>query len=263
VLFVCWLVAIAGLTVLAPWLVPYHPNAQVISERLLAPSSTHWLGTDALGRDLWSRILFGGRSSVSVGLISAFFSLALGTFTGAVAGYYRGWVDRIVLAMIDYLSLFPSLLLAILFSLLFGRGLLGVIFSIGLVAWVQQARLVRTLVIQAQTEAYVEAARSLGLAPSHILFQHVLRNLWGPILVSVSAQVPTNIMSESFLSFLGLGLQPPLASWGTLAAEGARALRSHLGLLVFPSLALFLTLLACQYLGDWLRDQLAVHSRQS
>ncbi|NDD93106.1 ABC transporter permease [bacterium] len=245
----------------APWISPYHPDAQSIDDRLLGPSSAHWLGTDSLGRDLATRLLFGARLSLSIGIATAIFSLVLGTITGALAGFFRGWTDRVITGFIDFFSIFPSLLLAILFSLIFGRGVFGIFLSIGIVAWVQHARLVRAQVLQASEQPYVESARALGISDQRILWRHVLPNLWGPILVSVSAQIPSNIMAESFLSFLGLGLQPPHASWGTLASEGTRALRSHPHLLIFPSVALFLVLLASQYLGDWLRDRVSASFR--
>ncbi|MBU6375492.1 MAG: ABC transporter permease [Bdellovibrionales bacterium] len=246
---------------LAPWISPYHPDAQSIDDRLLGPSSAHWLGTDSLGRDLATRLLFGARLSLSIGIATAIFSLVLGTITGALAGFFRGWMDRVITGFIDFFSIFPSLLLAILFSLIFGRGVFGIFLSIGIVAWVQHARLVRAQVLQASELPYVESARALGISDQRILWRHVLPNLWGPILVSVSAQIPSNIMAESFLSFLGLGLQPPHASWGTLASEGTRALRSHPHLLIFPSVALFSVLLASQYLGDWLRDRVSASFR--
>jgi oligopeptide transport system permease protein len=249
------------LALFAPWISPHDPNFQSIEDRLLGPTATYWLGTDSLGRDLFTRLLYGARLSLSIGIATALFSLVLGTLTGALAGFYRGWTDRILTGFVDFFSIFPSLLLAILFSLLFGRGVFGIFLSIGIVAWVQHARLVRAQVLQAAEQPYIEAARSLGVPDFQILWKHVLPNLWGPILVSVSAQIPSNIMSESFLSFLGLGLQPPHASWGTLASEGTRALRSHPHLLAFPSIALFLVLLASQYLGDWLRDRVSGQGR--
>ncbi len=255
------LLGLVALAFLAPWIAPHDPNAQNISDRLSGPAAKYWLGTDSLGRDLFTRLLFGARLSLSIGIATALFSLVIGTITGALAGYYRGWTDRILTGFIDFFSIFPSLLLAILFSLLFGRGVAGIFLSIGIVAWVQHARLVRAQVMQASEQPYIEAARALGVSNFRILRQHVLPNLWGPILVSVSAQIPSNIMAESFLSFLGLGLQPPHASWGTLASEGSRALRSHPHLLAFPSVALFVVLLASQYLGDWLRDRVSGQGR--
>ena len=161
-----------------------------------------------------------------------------------------------IIIIIDFFSIFPSVLLAILLSIIFGRGFFGIFLSISIVAWVQHARLVRTQVIYESGQPYVESARAMGVSSFRILFRHILPNLWGPILVSVTAQIPSNIMAESFLSFLGLGLQPPLASWGTLAAEGAGALRSYPRLILVPSIGLFITLFASQYLGDWMQEQL-------
>lgn len=240
----------AVLAVAGPWLVPHAPDAQDITSRLQVPSASHWFGTDTLGRDLFSRILQGSRLTLAIGAASTLLALVIGTLSGAIAGYRGGMTDRVLVAVFDFFSIFPSLLLAILLSLILGRGVAGILLSIGVVAWVQHARLVRALVIQSKALPYVEAARSLGAGTPRILFGHILRNLWGPILVSATAQVPGNIMAESFLSFLGLGVQPPFASWGTLSAEGTRALRTHPHLVFFPAGALFLTLLAVQYLGD-------------
>jgi len=263
VFFCAFLGAVSLLAIFGDWIVPFAPDAQDIARKLELPSSEHWFGTDALGRDLLSRVIQGSRLSLLIGLASTVFAMVVGTATGAIAGFYGRWVDRVLTSVTDFFAIFPSLLLAILLSILLGRGTTGILLSIGIVAWVQHARLVRAQVIQARTFTYVESARSLGVKPMAILFRHILPNLWGPIIISASAQVPGNIMSESFLSFLGLGLQPPFASWGTLASEGTRVLRSHPHLLFLPATVLFLTLLATQYLGDWLRDHWTDASRKN
>lgn len=264
VVFFCgFLIVITLMAVFGDWLVPYAPDAQDIARKLETPTSDHWFGTDALGRDLLARVIQGSKLSLLIGLASTVFAMLLGTATGAVAGFFGGWVDRLLTSTADFFAIFPSLLLSILLSLLLGRGATGILLSIGIVAWVQHARLVRAQVLQAGRFTYVESARSLGVKPMAILFRHILPNLWGPIVISATAQVPGNIMSESFLSFLGLGLQPPFASWGTLASEGTRVLRSHPHLLFLPATVLFLTLLATQYLGDWLRDYLTDASRRN
>lgn len=263
VFFISFLIAISVIALMGDWIVPYAPDAQDITRKLELPSTDHWFGTDALGRDLLARVIQGSRLSLTIGLASTVFAMLIGTVTGALAGFYGSWTDRLLTSVTDFFAIFPSLLLAILLSLLLGRGAAGILLSIGIVAWVQHARLVRAQVIQARNFAYVESARSLGVAPMAILFKHILPNLWGPIIISATAQVPANIMAESFLSFLGLGLQPPFASWGTLASEGTRVLRSHPHLLFLPATVLFLTLLATQYLGDWLRDHLTEASRRN
>jgi oligopeptide transport system permease protein len=251
-----FLVGIALLAVLAPWITRFSYEEQLIADRLQNPNWIHWMGTDSLGRDLFSRILYGARISLSVGASSACFALLIGTLAGGFAGYRGGWVDRAIMWSADVIYVLPGILVAILLTLLFGRGFLGILVAIGLTSWVTQARLVRAQVLLARELPYVEAARAIGASESTILFRHVLPNLWGPILVSISIQIPGAIMAESFLSFIGLGLQPPVSSWGTLANEGFRAIRSFPHLIVFPGAALFLTLLAFNYLGDGLRDLL-------
>ncbi|MGZ3696635.1 MAG: ABC transporter permease, partial [Bdellovibrionota bacterium] len=181
---------------------------------------------------------------------------ALALFLGGLAGYYGGWVDAVVMRVVDLFYIFPSLLLAILLMLLLGRGVTGIFLAIGITAWVTQARLVRAQILQAREFAYVESARALGVKNTRIILRHILPNLWGPIIVSLTMQIPTNIMAESFLSFIGLGLQPPFSSWGTLANEGFRAMKSFPHLIIYPGGVLFITMLAFNYLGDGLRDAL-------
>jgi oligopeptide transport system permease protein len=242
------------LAVGAPLFTRYAYDAVSAGPNLIPPSSDYWMGTDVLGRDLFSRILFGARLSLAVGFCTALFSLVLGTVTGAIAGYFGGRLDRIIMAIADVFYIFPMLLLAILLTLLLGRGFFGIFLAIGMTTWVTQARLVRALVLQARELPYVEAGRAMGLRHSEIIFKHILPNLWGPMIVSLTFQIPNNILTESFLSFVGLGLQPPYSSWGTLANEGFRGIQSYPHLMLFPGAALFLTMLAFHFLGDALRD---------
>jgi oligopeptide transport system permease protein len=249
------LLAIVSLMALAaPWVTKYSYEEQNISQKLEGPSAAHWMGTDNLGRDLYSRVIYGARISLAVGVFTALFALVVGTLSGAIAGYWGGWLDEFVMRVADLFYLFPSLLAAILLMLLLGRGFVGIFVALGMTAWVTQARLVRGQVLQAREMAYVEAARAMGLRSHAIIRRHILPNLWGPIIVSLTVQIPQAIMAESFLSFIGLGLQPPLSSWGTLAAEGFRAIHSFPHLLIFPGLVLFVTMLAFNYLGDALSD---------
>jgi oligopeptide transport system permease protein len=247
-----FLTTIGLMAVFAPLVTHYTYDEQNISERLQGPSIQHPMGTDTLGRDLYSRIIYGARLSLAVGILSALFALILGTLTGALAGYFGGWVDHLLMRLVDLFYIFPSLLLAILLMVLLGRGLTGILLALGLTAWVTQARLVRGQFLQAKELLYVESARALGVSHLRIMLRHILPNLWAPIIVSLTFQIPTNIMSESFLSFIGLGLQPPNSSWGTLASEGFRAMRSFPHLIIFPGAVLFITMLAFNYLGDGL-----------
>lgn len=257
-----FLVMVGALAIFAPQVTRYSYEEQEISHRLELPSQDYWMGTDTLGRDLYSRVVYGARMSLAIGLFTALFALVLGTATGAHAGYWGGWADHLLMRLVDVFYIFPSLLLAILLTLLLGRGFAGIILAIGLSSWVTQARLVRGQVLQARELPYVESARAAGAGHFRIVARHILPNLWGPIIVSLTVQIPANIMAESFLSFIGLGLQPPYSSWGTLASEGFRAIRSFPHLIIFPGTVLFLTMLAFNYLGDGLRDMLDPRSEQ-
>jgi len=238
----------------APLFATHSYDAVGVGPNLAAPMRGFWMGTDVLGRDLYSRILFGARVSLAVGFCTALFSMVVGTAAGAAAGYFGGKIDRFLMAVVDVFYIFPMLLLSILLSLIFGRGFFGIFLSIGMTTWVTQARLVRALVLQAREMPYVEAGRAIGLTHRKILFGHILPNLLGPMIVSLTFQIPNNILTESFLSFVGLGLQPPYASWGTLANEGFRVIQSYPHLMLFPGLALFITMIGFHFLGDSLRD---------
>ncbi|MDR3607969.1 MAG: ABC transporter permease [Oligoflexia bacterium] len=251
-LSLAFLMLISLMAISAPLITRHSYDEQNIQRRLEAPSHDYWMGTDLLGRDLYSRMLYGARTSLTVGICTTLAALLLGLLGGATAGYFGGRIDRALMRVVDLFYLFPSLLLAILLMIFLGRGLSGILISISLTAWVVQARLVRGQVLQARELAYVESARALGLGNARIIFRHVVPNLWGPIIVSLTLQIPTNIMAESFLSFLGLGIRPPLSSWGTLAADGLRAIRYAPHLIIFPGGILFLTALAFNTLGDWL-----------
>lgn len=249
--------------VFAPWITQFSYEEQNIAERLQPPSERHWMGTDSLGRDLYSRIVYGARMSLAVGICTALFALVFGTLTGAASAWIGGRLDRWFATLLDLFYIFPLLLLAILLTLLFGRGFLGIFSALAVATWVTQARLVRALVWQAKEFPYTESARALGVRPARILWRHILPNLWGPIVVSLTLQIPANILAESFLSFIGLGLEPPYSSWGTLAAEGFRAIQGYPHLILYPGAVLFMTLLAFSWLGEGLRAALDPQSRIS
>jgi oligopeptide transport system permease protein len=253
-----FLVLILLAAVLAPWITPFSYDEQNILEKLQGSSFKHWMGTDLLGRDIFSRILYGARMSMAVGICTAIFSLSLGTLVGSLAGYWGGWIDAILMHSVDILAIFPSPLLAILLSLVLGRGVVGIMIAIGISSWTSQARLVRGQVMQTREMAYIEAAHSLGISVPRLIWRHILPNCLGPILVSVTHQIPLNMMTESFLSFIGLGLQPPYSSWGTLTQEGFRAIQSYPHLIIYPGAILFFTLLAFHYVGDGLQTLLGL-----
>ena len=274
------LIYVAALTlaaVFAPVLAPYAYDYQNTDELLLPIGPAHWMGTDDLGRDLFSRLLFGARVSVAVAYVSTLFSLILGTAYGAFSGYVGGRADHAMMRVVDVVYSFPDLLLIILINTSLNREwldaalsvwwlvwahrlvdaeTLALLLALSLVSWVAVARLIRGEVLRLREESYVEAARALGQSHAWILLRHILPNTWGPLIVTLTFRIPAVILAESTLSFIGLGIQPPKSSWGTLAADGWTALRFEPHLIIFPALAIFLTMLAFNFLGDGLRDAL-------
>ncbi len=262
-IFFLALIALAGL--FAELIAPYSYEVQNIDRVLEGPSKDHWFGTDSLGRDLYSRIIFGARMSMAVGILTAIVSVVIGGIYGAVSGWLGGWVDTLMMRAIDILDAIPSLVLLILVGIVFTsyqpfenpeiRALTGILFALSIVGWVSLARLVRGQVLQARELLFVEGATAMGASPARILTRHIAPNILGPVVVMLTFQIPANILFESFLSFVGLGLQPPFSSWGVLANDGWRA-KSSPHLIVFPGIALFLTMLAFNLFGDGLRDAL-------
>jgi oligopeptide transport system permease protein len=255
-----FLAVMCALAALAPW-VPFvqDPTVQDLARGATPPALAHWFGTDDLGRDLFARVLFGGRISMLVGLVGTFVSLVVGVTWGAVAGYAGGRTDELMMRVVDVLYSLPYLFLVILLLVFFERSLLMLFVALGLVQWLTMARIVRGQVLSLKGQAFVEAARALGASDAAILGRHVVPNTLGPVIVYATLTVPAVVLQEAFLSFLGLGVQPPDASWGTLVADGARVLAIFPWLVVFPGLALSLTLLAFNFLGDGLRDALDPH----
>jgi oligopeptide transport system permease protein len=260
-----WLVFVICLIGLfAEQLAPYPFDEQYIKHVLEPPSSRFWLGTDNLGRDLFSRLIFGARMSMAVGIFTAIISLVLGTIYGAISGWVGGYVDSIMMRIVDILYSIPTLVLLILVKVIFDsvtlfenpefRALTGILAALSVVGWVTLARVVRGQVLQVKQLSYVESARALGARGHWIVIRHVFPNILGPIVVLLTFQIPSNILFESFLSFLGLGLQPPYSSWGVLANEGWKSLRTYPHLMIAPGVALFVSMLAFNLFGDGLRD---------
>ncbi|MGE0526991.1 MAG: ABC transporter permease [Bdellovibrionales bacterium] len=255
---------VCGIGLLAPVISPYPFDAQYLDQVLAAPSGDHLLGTDSLGRDMLSRLIYGARISMAVGVITAIIALIIGTIYGAIAGWFGGWTDSAMMRFVDILDSIPSLVLLILVKLVFDsvdiisdpelKALTGMLLALSLVSWVSLARVVRGQVLQVKQMAYVEAARSMGASGLRIVVQHILPNILGPVIVLLTFQIPSNILSESFMSFLGLGLQPPYSSWGVLANDGWRSLSSYPHLMISPGVAIFVAMLAFNLLGDGLRD---------
>ncbi|MBN4050007.1 ABC transporter permease [Nitrospira defluvii] len=253
------LIIILGLLFIAIFgemITPYAHDFQDADQSLIAPNAKYWMGTDLLGRDLFSRLIYGTRISMAVSLLTGFSALILGTCYGAISGYVGGRLDRVMMRGVDVLYAIPDLLLIILITVVIGRGVTGVFLALSLVAWLTVARLIRGEVLRLKENAYVEAARAFGVKDAQILLKHILPNAFGVLMVTLTFRIPSAILAESTLSFVGLGLTPPAASWGSLANEGWKALKFYPHLIIFPSLAIFITVLAFNFLGDALRDAL-------
>jgi len=244
----------------APWLAPGDPTHGELSTALRAPSTAFPLGTDAQGRDVLSRVLFGARLSLAVGLTSQVISLATGLFLGLLAGFRGRWVDAVVMRAADVTLAFPSLLLLIAVAAAVRPSLPVVCVVIGAVGWAGMARLVRGQVLVARGLDYVQAARALGASDVRLVARHVLPNVLGPVIVAATLGVGGAIMAEAALSFVGLGAQPPTPSWGAMIAEGRDLLRVAPWVSLFPGLAIGLTVLGVNLVGDGLRDALDVRA---
>ena len=250
---VSFLIVVAILT---PWIAPYSYEAQNLDLGATPPSWAHWFGTDLFGRDLLTRVMYGGRISLAVGILATSVALVIGVAWGTVAGYVGGRTDAVMMRIVDALYALPFIIFIILLMVVFGKSILLLFLAIGAVEWLTMARIVRGQVLTIRNQEYVEAARSMGLSTPHILRQHVVPNSLGPIIVYATLTVPQVMLLEAFLSFLGLGIQPPMSSWGLLISYGAEVMEDTPWLLIFPGLALSITLFALNFLGDGLRDAL-------
>jgi oligopeptide transport system permease protein len=252
------LITMVLLALLTPLIAPYGYEAQNLDLGASPPSAAHWLGTDIFGRDLLTQILYGGRISLAVGFIATAVALVIGVTWGAVAGYIGGRVDAAMMRFVDILYALPFMIFIILLMVVFGRNILLLFLAIGAVEWLTMARIMRTQVQALRQQEFVEAAISLGLSPRSIIFKHIVPNAIGPIIVYTTLTIPSVMLLEAFLSFLGLGIQPPQTSWGLLISYGAETMEEYPWLLIFPGLALTLTLFSLNFLGDGLRDALDV-----
>ncbi len=251
------LAIISLLAITAPWLPGLaDPAAQNLALGASPPSLLHWFGTDELGRDTLARVIYGGRISLLVGVVATLVSLVIGVSYGALSGYVGGRTDELLMRFVDVLYSLPYIFLVILLLVFFSRSLLMLFIALGLVQWLTMARIVRGQVLSIKSQNFVEAARALGASDLAIIFRHIVPNTLGPVIVYTTLTVPAIILQEAFLSFLGLGVQPPAASWGTLVADGAKLLALFPWLVIFPGLALSVTLMCFNFLGDGLRDAL-------
>ena len=246
----------------APWIAPQDPAAIDLPARLSTPSHSHWFGTDELGRDILSRIIYGARISMFVGLRVVLLSLGIGLIVGSIAGYYGGTIDKFfnIVVMNAFLS-FPGILLAIAFVAFRGPGIFNLVLALSLGGWVGYARLVRGQVLAAREREFVEAARALGASDLRIIVRHILPNIIQPVIVQAAIGMAGAILAEATMSFLGLGVPPPTASWGTMLNDGRAHLFDAPHLVLFPAAAVMLAVLSFNFIGDALRDYLDPRSR--
>ncbi len=251
ILFLLSLACVAG-----PFLSPYTYQQQDLRLVATGPSPRHWLGTDNLGRDILTRLFDGGRVSMLVGLVATAVSLVIGVLYGAVSGFFGGKVDSLMMRIVDILYALPFTIFVILLMVFFGRKFILLFVAIGAVEWLTMARIIRGQVQSLKHREFIEAAEALGLRRSRIILRHMLPNVLGVILVYATLTVPEVMLLEAFLSFLGLGVQPPMSSWGVLISDGAARMEESPWMLVAPALALALTLFSLNFLGDGLREAL-------
>ncbi|MBM7600579.1 peptide/nickel transport system permease protein [Virgibacillus halotolerans] len=252
----CIILILIITAILAPVIAPYSPTDQSIIDRYQSPSGTHWLGTDELGRDIFSRIIYGTRISIQIGLITVGISMVIGVLLGGIAGYFGKWADQIIMRLIDILMAFPSILLAIALVAVLGPSLQNAMIAVGIVGIPQFARIVRSAVLSVKETEYIEAARAIGAKHKRIFLQHVLPNSLAPIIVQATLGIGTAILDAAGLSFLGLGAQPPTPEWGAMLSDGRSALQTAPWVVAFPGIAIFLVVLGFNLFGDGLRDAL-------
>ena len=255
------LLTLLGLACLfGPFLLPYSYEEQNLALGASRPSAAHWLGTDTLGRDLLVRLLVGGRISIGVGLCATFVALTIGVVYGAVAGFFGGKTDTIMMRIVDIMYALPFTIFVILLMVFFGRNIILLFVAIGAVEWLTMSRIVRGQIMSLKKMEFIEAARSLGISNCRIIFRHMIPNVLWPIIVYTTLTIPAVMLLEAFLSFLGLGVQPPLSSWGVLIKDGAEKMEEYPWLLIFPGTVFSLTLFSLNFLGDGLRDALDVRA---
>ena len=250
-LFIIFLVSL-----LAPWVSPYSYQEQDTVNILAFPGIDHFLGTDRLGRDLLSRMIYGARVSLFVGVFSTLIALVIGTVYGTISAYVGGKTDNLMMRIVDVVFALPDLLMIILITVLMGRGVVGVFIALTMVSWVTIARLVRGEVLRIKEYPFILAAKALGASHFRIMLREIFPNILGILVVTLSFRIPVAILAESTLSFIGLGIAPPASSWGTLASDGWTAIKFYPHLILFPSLAIFFTILSFNFLGEGLREYL-------
>ena len=260
------LIIISGillLALLAPLIAPYEPDAIDVQAILLSPSSSHWMGTDALGRDVFTRMLYGARISLLVGLVAVGIATAIGIVLGAIAGYYRGWVDMVIMRAVDVMLSIPTFFLILAVIAFLTPSIWNIMVIIGLTSWMGVTRLVRAEFLSLRNREFVMASETLGASDKRLIFKHLLPNSMTPVIVSSVLGVASAVLIESGLSFLGLGVQAPQASWGNILTDGKEYIQFAWWLSLFPGLAILITVLGYNLLGEGLRDVYDPRSSQS
>lgn len=250
----CIIITMIVLAIIGPMVSPYSYADQSLLEANQGPSLVHWFGTDTLGRDIYTRVMYGARISLTIGIVAGLLNLVIGVMYGGVSGYLGGKVDYIMMAIVDVLYGIPLLLYVILLMVIIGPGLTSIFAALGIAYWLNMARIVRSQIMKVKEEEYVIAAESMGIPKWRILWRHILPNCVGPIIITLTLAIPEAIFTEAFLSFIGLGVNAPMASWGVLAAEGISSMRSYPFQLIFPALAISITMLGYVFLGDGVRN---------
>jgi len=256
------LTGIIIMCVVGPHLTQWEYEIGDVSQKNQPPSAEHWFGTDKLGRDIFTRIWVGGRVSIVIGIIGAFIDICIGLIYGGIAAYFGGIVDDIMMRIIEILSSIPYLVLVVLVSLIIGKGMVSLIVAMTLTGWCFTARLVRGQILQIKGQDYILAAQALGTSPFKIITKHLIPNTLGVIIVAITFDIPSFIFGEAFLSYIGLGIQSPMTSWGALASDAQQNMAFYPYQLFFPALMISLTMLSFQLLGDGLRDALDPKLRQ-
>lgn len=258
-----WTLALISLiAIFGPYLMTHSYSDQNLSLANAEPSSEYWFGTDNLGRDLLVRVIYGARISISIGIVASFINLVIGVIYGGISGYMGGRVDSIMMRIVDIMYCIPMLLYVIMLMVVLGPGLMNIFLAFGLVYWLRMARIVRGQILALKEQEYVMAVQLTGASTWRILSRHLIPNTLGPIIITATLAIPEAIFTEAFLSFIGLGVSAPMASWGVLASEGVANLRSYPFQLFFPAAAISITMLCFNFFGDGLRDALDPRMRK-
>ncbi len=247
---------VVTVAIFAPWIAPHNPVRGELDDYLQAPGGRYWLGTDTFGRDVFSRVVYGARISLGVGMAVQASALTIGLALGLLSGFYRGWVDNLIMRLAEIIFAFPGLLFAIAIMAVIGPSLYNVFIALGLVSWTSLARVVRGAVLAVREQEFVEAARALGASNQRVILRHLLPNILAPAIILVTLGIGGAILAEASLSFLGLGAQPPTPSWGSMLTIGRDYLTEAPWLSIYPGLGIFLTVMGFNLLGDGLRDLL-------